>query len=328
MIYKQSRRAFGRSMAAAALLAATASTVHAASYPDRAVQFVVPFAAGGPSDVLARALAHKLSPALGQPVIVVNKPGAGTNLAAEFVARSPADGYTIFIMMVGTQAINEAMYEKLSYSTEKDFAPVSLIAASSLTLVAHPSFPAKNLPEAIALAKANPGRYNFGSSGAGTPLHLGGELLNKQAGISIQHVPYTGAAPALNDVLGGQIELAMVGTPSVLAHIKSGRLNAIGVTSAQRTSLAPDIPTIAETVPGYEVELVYAIVAPAGTPEPVIKTLNEAVHKAVRDPETSKTLTAQGFEVRTSTPAELGDYIRSEIAKWGPLVKASGVTAQ
>lgn len=311
-------------LCAAATLAPLGNAAHAA-YPDKPIRIVVPFAAGGPSDVLARALAQKLSAGVGQPVIADNKPGAGTNLAAELVARSPADGYTLFIMMVGTQAINEAMYPKLNYSTVRDFAPVTLLAASSLTLVAHPSVPAKNLRDLITLAKASPGKYNFASSGAGTPLHLGGELLNKGAGIKLTHIPYKGAAPALNDVLGGQVELAMVGTPSVLAHIKSGKLTAIGVTSAQRTSLAPEVPTIAETVPGYEVELVYAIVAPAGTPRDVVTRLNTEINKAMQDGEVKERLLGQGFEVRSSTPEELGTYIRNEITKWAPIVKESGV---
>jgi tripartite-type tricarboxylate transporter receptor subunit TctC len=295
-----------------------------AAYPDKPIRLIVPFPPGGPSDVLARVIGQKLNAALSQPVLVENKPGAGTNLAAEFVAKSAADGYTLFLMMVGTQAINEAMYPKLGYSTVRDFVPVTLVAASSLMLVAHPSVPAKNFGELVALAKANPGKLNFGSSGSGTPLHLGGELLNKRAGIKLVHVPYKGAAPALNDVLGGQIELAMVGTPSALPYIKSGRLTAIGLTSLERAAIAPDVATIAESLPGYEVELVYAIVAPAGTPRNVITRLNTEITKALQEPETRERLLGQGFEVRTSTPEQLADYIRGEITKWAPIVKESG----
>jgi tripartite-type tricarboxylate transporter receptor subunit TctC len=217
------------------------------------------------------------------------------------------------------------MYPKLSYDTVKDFAPVSLVAASSLALVAHPSVPAKTLPDLIKLAKANPGKYNYASSGSGTPLHLGGELLKKAADIQIVHVPYKGAAPALQDVLGGQVQLAMVGTPSVLNHVKAGRLTALGVTSPQRTNLAPDVPTVAETLPGYEVELVYAVVATAGTPSAVIDRLNADLANALKDPELRERLLASGFELRTSTPQQLGQYIRSEIAKWSVVVKESGV---
>ncbi len=296
-----------------------------AAYPEKFIKLVVPFAAGGPSDVLARVIGQKVGASLKQTVVVENKPGAGTNLAADMVAKSAPDGYTLFLMMVGTQAINESMYPKLSYNTVNDFAPISLVASSSLMLVAHPSLPAKSVAELVALAKASPGKYNFGSSGAGTPLHLGGELLNNRAGIKIVHVPYKGAAPALNDVLGGQIELAMVGTPSVLQYIKAGRLNAIGLTSPKRSGLTPDIATIAETLPGYEVELVYAIVAPAGTPKAIVTQLNLEIQKAMQEPDLRERLLAQGFEVRTSSPEQLGSYIKSEIAKWSVIVKESGV---
>lgn len=294
-------------------------------YPERSVRLVIPFPPGGPSDVLGRALGQKLTASLGKPVIVENKPGAGTNLAADLVAKAAPDGHTLLLMLVGTQAINETMYPKLSYDTVKDFAPVSLVAASSLALVAHPSVPAKTLPDLIKLAKANPGKYNYASSGSGTPLHLGGELLKKAADIQIVHVPYKGAAPALQDVLGGQVQLAMVGTPSVLNHVKAGRLTALGVTSPQRTNLAPDVPTVAETLPGYEVELVYAVVATAGTPSAVIDRLNADLANALKDPELRERLLASGFELRTSTPQQLGQYIRSEIAKWSVVVKESGV---
>ena len=312
-------------VAAFTTVAALAALPAHAAWPDKPVRLVVPFAAGGPSDVLARGIGQKLSASLGTPVLIDNKPGAGTNLAAEMVAKSPADGYTLFIMMVGTQAINEAMYPKLNYNTVKDFAPITLVASSSLMLVAHPSVPAKNFKDLVALAKASPGKMNFGSSGSGTPLHLGGELLNNRAGTKIVHVPYKGAAPALNDVLGGQIELAMVGTPSALPYLKSGRLTPIGLTSAKRSSLAPEVPTIAETLPGYEVELVYGVVAPAGTPKDVVARLNGDIHKALQDVELRDRLLGQGFEVRTSTPEQLGSYIQAEIAKWAPIVKESGV---
>jgi tripartite-type tricarboxylate transporter receptor subunit TctC len=303
----------------------TLSGAALAAYPEKPVKIVIPFAPGGPSDVLGRALAQKLNLALGQPVIADNKPGAGTNLAAEFVAKSAPDGYTLLLMMVGTQAINEAMYPKMAYNTVRDFAPISLTAASSLILAAHPSVPAKNLKELVALVKANPAKFNYGTAGAGTPLHLGGLLLNNLAGTDLQHIPYKGAAPAMTDVLGGQIQLILAGTPSVLTHIKSGKLNAMGVTSLKRSANAPDVPTIAETYPGFEVELVYALVAPAGTPKDIVARLNTEVTKALQDSEMREKLAGQGFEVRTSTPEQLGSYIKSEISKWAPLVKESGV---
>jgi tripartite-type tricarboxylate transporter receptor subunit TctC len=309
-------------------LAASSLQVQAQSYPNQPIRLIVPFAAGGPSDVLARAFSQKLGEDLGQPVIIDNKPGAGTNLAAEFVARSKPDGYTIFLMMVGTQAINETLYKKLSYNTVKDFAPITLVASSSLMLVANPSVPVKNVNDLIAFAKANPGKVNFGSSGTGTPLHLGGELFNVQAGTDITHIGYKGAAPALTDVLGGQIQTAMIGTPAALPHVKSGKLTAIGVTSLKRSPNAPEVPAIAETLPNFEVELVYALVAPAGTPNAIIKRLNTQMGTILNNPEIKTQLASRGFDVQTSSPEQLGAYIKAEVAKWGPIVKKSGATAE
>jgi tripartite-type tricarboxylate transporter receptor subunit TctC len=308
--------------------AAFSLQVQAQPYPNQPIRLIVPFAAGGPSDVLARAFSQKLGEDLGQPVIIDNKPGAGTNLAAEFVARSKPDGYTIFLMMVGTQAINETLYKKLSYNTVKDFAPITLVASSSLMFVANPSVPVKNASELIAFAKANPGKVNFGSSGTGTPLHLGGELFNVQAGIDITHVPYKGAAPALTDVLGGQIQTAMIGTPAALPYVKSGKLTPIGVTSLKRSPNAPEVPAIAETLPNFEVELVYALVAPAGTPNAIIKRLNTQMGTILNNPETKTQLASRGFDVQTSTPEQLGAYIKAEVTKWAPIVKKSGATAE
>ena len=299
----------------------------AQSYPNQPIRLVIPFAAGGPSDVLARGFSHKLGESLGQPIIIDNKPGAGTNLAAEFVAKSKADGYTIFLMMVGTQAINETLYKKLSYNTIKDFSPISLVASSSLMLVANPSVPVKSVADLIAYSKTNPGKINFGSSGTGTPLHLGGELFNVQAGTTLNHVPYKGAAPALTDVLGGQIQTAMVGTPAALPFVKTGKLTAIGVTSLKRSSNAPEIPAIAETLPKFEVELVYAMVAPAGTPKDIINKLNSQLVSVLNNPEIKSQLNSKGFDVTTSSPEQLGEYIKSEVSKWAPIVKKSGATA-
>jgi tripartite-type tricarboxylate transporter receptor subunit TctC len=314
--------------AIAIAFAASSLQVQAQPYPNQPIRLIVPFAAGGPSDVLARAFSQKLGEDLGQPVIIDNKPGAGTNLAAEFVARSKPDGYTIFLMMVGTQAINETLYKKLSYNTVKDFAPITLVASSSLMLVANPSVPVKNASELIAYAKANPGKVNFGSSGTGTPLHLGGELFNVQAGTDITHVPYKGAAPALTDVLGGQIQTAMIGTPAALPYVKSGKLTPIGVTSLKRSPNAPEVPAIAETLPNFEVELVYALVAPAGTPNAIIKRLNTQMGTILNNPETKTQLASRGFDVQTSTPEQLGAYIKAEVTKWAPIVKKSGATAE
>lgn len=308
-----------------ALLPAVANSQ---SYPTQPIKLIIPFAAGGPSDVLARGFTPKLGESLGQPIIIENKPGAGANLAAEYVANSKSDGYTLFLMMVGTQAINETLYKKLNYNVVKDFSPISLVASSSLMLVANPSVPVKTVPELIAYEKANPGKVSFGSSGAGTPLHLAGELFNTQAGTNILHVPYKGAAPALTDVLGGQIQTAIVGTPAALPYVKSGKLTGLGVTSLKRGSNAPEIPAIAETLPKFEVELVYAIVAPASTPKAIVDKLNSQLISVLNNPEVKTQLNSKGFDVVTSTPAQTADYIKSEVVKWGPIVKKSGASAE
>jgi len=305
-----------------------ALSAQAQNYPTQPIKLIVPFAAGGPSDVLARGFAPKLGDTLGQPIIIDNKPGAGANLAAEYVANAKPDGYTLFLMMVGTQAINETLYKKLNYNLIKDFAPVSLVASSSLLFVATPSAPFKTIPELITYAKANPNKVSFASSGSGTPLHLGGELFNTQAGTDILHVPYKGAAPALTDVLGGQIETALVGTPAALPYVRSGKLIPLGITSLKRSPNAPEIPAISEFLPKYEVELVYAIVAPANTPKAIIDKLNSQLTSVLNNPEIKRQINSKGFEVATSTPTQLGDYIKSEVAKWRPIVKKSGATAE
>ena len=311
-----------------ALGALTPLLANAQSYPTQPIKLIIPFAAGGPSDVLARGFAPKLGENLGQPIILENKPGAGANLAAEYVANSKGDGYTLFLMMVGTQAINETLYKKLNYNVIKDFAPISLVGSSSLMLVANPSFPVKTVSELITFDKANPGKVSFGSSGAGTPLHLAGELFNTQAGTNILHVPYKGAAPALTDVLGGQIQTAIVGTPAALPYVKSGKLTALGVTSLKRSSNAPEIPAITETLPKFEVELVYAIVAPASTPKAIVDKLNSQLITVLNNPEIKAQLNSRGFDVLTSTPIQTAVYIKSEVTKWAPIVKKSGVTAE
>lgn len=304
------------------------ASLQAQSFPTQPIKLIIPFAAGGPSDVLARGFAPKLGENLGQPIILENKPGAGANLAAEYVANSKPDGYTLFLMMVGTQAINETLYKKLNYNLTKDFAPVGLVASSSLLFVANPTAPFKTIPELISYAKANPNKVSFASSGAGTPLHLGGELFNTQAGTDILHVPYKGAAPALTDVLGGQIETALVGTPAALPYVRSGKLIPLGITSLKRSPNAPEIPAISEYIPKFEVELVYAIMAPAKTPKAIVDKLNAQLVSTINNPEIKSQINSKGFEVVTSTPSYLSDYIKSEVAKWGPIVKKSGATAE
>lgn len=299
-----------------------------ARFPDKPIHLIVPFPPGGPSDFLGRLIAQKLGEALHETVIVENKPGAGTNIAAQYVARSAPDGYTLFLMMVGTQAINEVMYSHLEYNTVRDFTPITLIASSSLMLVAQPSTHIKSLQELIAAAKEKPGEINYASSGLGTPLHMAGELLESRTGIKLTHIPYKGASPALNAILSDQVQLAIVGTPSALPFIESGKLIGLGVTGHERDAKAPNIPTIGESLPGYEVELVYAIVVPTKTPTDVISSLNKEIVKIVESQKVLARFSELGFNARTSTPDQAAAYVREEISRWAPIVKRSGVKVE
>lgn len=296
-------------------------------YPDRPIRFVVTTTAGGPSDVFARTIGQKLSDSLGKPVVIDNRPGAGGNIGRVSVAKSRPDGYTIVVNIATNLAINESLYSNLPYDAMKDFEPVTKIGLSAIVLVAHPSLPANSIKELIALAKAKPGALSFGSSATGSAMHIGGELLNSKAGIKLAHIPYKGASPALTDLLGGQIPLAIVGLPAALPYVKAGRLKALGVMGAARSALAPDVPTFVESgLPGLEAELVYGIFAPAGTPKPIISRLNSEIATLLRLPEIKERLLGYGFELISSTPEELGEYLKAEIARWRPIVKASGAT--
>ena len=310
---------------AGALLTAPAALAQA--FPNKAIRLICPFPPGGAVDIASRAIAQELSKNLGQPVTVDNKPGAGGNIGSDNVAKSTPDGTTWLMSYSGTHAINPALYQNMPFDTVKDLVPLGALATLPFVLVVSPSLPVNNIAEYVAYAKANPGKINFGSSGTGTPLHLGGELFNVQAGTTLNHVPYKGAAPALTDVLGGQIQTAMVGTPAALPFVKTGKLTAIGVTSLKRSSNAPEIPAIAETLPKFEVELVYAMVAPAGTPKDIINKLNSQLVSVLNNPEIKSQLNSKGFDVISSSPEQLGEYIKSEVSKWAPIVKKSGATA-
>lgn len=313
-------------LVAAGLLGGIHTAVAQGNYPSKPVRFVAPFPAGGPSDVLARAIGKGLADALGQPVVVDNRPGAGGNIGSDHVAKSQPDGHTLLLGNVGTHSINASLYRNMPYDTVKDFAPIALVASSTLIMVAHPSLEVKSIKDLVALAKRE--RLSFGSAGIGTPQHLASELFNTQAGIKMSHIPYKGAAPLLNDQLGGHVSLAIVGLPVVLPHIKSGKLVPLGVTSSARSPVAADVPTIAESgLPGYEVGTWYGVLAPAGTPKEVVTRLNGEITKYVQKVEVREQLQKQGFDVLTSTPDEFGMYIRAEMAKWAKVVKDSGATA-
>lgn len=297
----------------------------AQEFPDRPVTLVVPFAAGGSTDVVARIIGQKMSDDLGQQVIVENVAGAGGNLGADRVARAEPDGYTILMGTVATHALNPLILKTKPYDPEKDFAPVSLLVLVPNVLVVNPELPAKNVEELLALLKAAPDQYSYASSGNGTPLHLSGELFKKMAGVSMQHVPYKGSGPALNDVIGNQVPIMFDNLPSSSGHIKSGTLKALAVTTKERAPSFPDVPTIAETIPGYETYTWNALFAPAGTPKEAIDRLNASAKKALADPAVAEKMNGFSATIVASTPDELAAHVKAELAKWGPVVKDANV---
>ncbi|NTF34192.1 Bug family tripartite tricarboxylate transporter substrate binding protein [Rhizobium skierniewicense] len=300
-------------------------TAQAQTYPARAITLVVPFAAGGSTDVVARVIAQKMSEDLGQQVIVENIAGAGGNLGADRVARAEPDGYTILMGTVATHALNPLILKTKPYDPEKDFAPISLLVVVPNVLVVNPQLPVKNVAELIALLKAEPDKYAYASSGNGTPLHLSGELFKSMTGVSMQHVPYKGSGPALNDLLGNQVSIMFDNLPSSSGHIKSGTLRALGVTTAERASSFPDVPTIAETVPGYETYTWNALFGPKGTPKEAVDRLNAAAKKALADPAVAARMADFSAKIVGSTPDELKTHVATEIAKWEPVVKNANV---
>lgn len=308
------------------LAAATGTAASAQSYPDRSITMIVPFAAGGSTDVVARIVAQKMSEDLGQQVIVQNVAGAGGNLGADNVARAAPDGYTILMGTVATHALNPLILKSTPYDAEKDFAPISLLVIVPNVLVVNPELPAKNVQELIALLKADPDKYSYASSGNGTPLHLSGELFKSMAGVDMQHIPYKGAGPALNDVIGNQVPIMFDNLPSSSSHIKAGTLRALAVTTAKRASSFPDLPTIAESgISGYETYTWNALFAPANTPADVITRLNASANKALTDPAVAERMKEFSATIVGSTPEELGAHVKAELAKWKPVVDGAHI---
>lgn len=322
---------FGRraalAMAAGAVLA-TAAPGFAAGFPDRAVTLVVPFAAGGSTDVVARLVAQEMAKDLGQQVVVENVAGAGGSLGAGRVARAAPDGYTILMGTVATHALNPLILASKPYDPQTDFAPVSLLAIVPNVLVVNPALPVTTVGELLALLKAEPGKHEYASSGVGTPLHLSGELFKSMAGVDMVHVPYKGSGPALTDLLGNQVSIMFDNLPSSSGHIASGSLRALAVTTATRAPSLPDVPTVAETLPGYETYTWNALFAPAGTPEDAVARLNAAAVKALADPAVLAKLAEFSASPVGSTPAELAVHVAAEMAKWGPIVAAAGVKVE
>jgi tripartite-type tricarboxylate transporter receptor subunit TctC len=307
------------------LLAIVAGAAFAQAYPTKPIRLVVPFPAGGTTDILAREVANRLTQSWGQAVVVDNRPGAGGNIGAELVAKSPPDGYTLLMGTVGTHAINASLYAKMPYDHVKDFTPVILVAGVPNVLVINPALPINSVQELIAYAKANPGKLNFASSGSGTSIHLSGELFKVMAGVEVTHVPYKGSSPALQDLVGGQVQLMFDNLPSALALIKGGKLKALAVTSTVRAAALPDVPTMAEAgLPGFEASSWFGVLAPAGTPPDIVTRLNGEIAKWLATPEAKDKLLSQGAIAAGGPPEDFVKHIAAETAKWQKVVKASG----
>ena len=296
-----------------------------AQYPNKPIKMVVPFPAGGTTDILARAVAADLQKVFGQPVVVENKAGAGGNIGSDSVAKSPPDGYTLLMGTVGTHAINVALYPKMPYDAVKDFVPVSLVAGVPNVLVAAPGFPVSSVRDPIDLAKKSPDKTTFASSGNGTSIHLSGELFKQLAGVQMIHVAYKGSSAALPDVMSGQVNVMFDNAPSVMPQIKGGKLKAIAVTSSVRSPALPNVPTIAEAgLPGYEASSWFGVLAPAGTPKDIVDKLSLTIARAVQSAEFKERLAAQGAEGVGNTSEQFAAHIKTEIEKWAKVVKASG----
>jgi tripartite-type tricarboxylate transporter receptor subunit TctC len=310
--------------AAAALCAGLACAAHAQNFPSKPVRIVVPLAAGGPGDVLARAIGAKLAETLGQPVIVDNRPGANSNIGHEAVAKSPPDGYTL-LAAASTLTINPSLYPGLSFDAVRSFAPVSLLAVTPLVLVVHPSVPVHNVRDLTAFARARPGQVHYGSAGNGSTLHLAGAMFNTLAKVNMVHVPYKGVTGAFSDLLGGQIAVMFPGAPIALPQVQAGKLRALATTGDKRAPAAPDLPTVAEGgLPGFEVTVWYGVLAPAGTPPAVLGRLHADIVKALGQKDIRERFAALGAEPRHNTPDEFAAFVKADLGKWAAVVKSSG----
>ena len=316
---------FRVAMASLALLFVLAPIgVGAQSFPSKPVKIIVPSTPGDGSDILARAIAQKLTERWGQPVLVENRPGAGGVVGTEAAARSPADGYTVIMGNAGSHAINQALYPKLSYDVVRDFAPITLVASAPNVFVVHPAVPAKTVAEFIALAKKEPGKYSFASGGNGSSAHLNGEMLKSLAGIDMTHVPYKGSSPAITDVISGQVQLMIGNLPPILPHIKSGKVRALGVTTTTRFAATPEVPPVSETVAGYESLAWFGLFAPVGTPKELLAKWHADSVAVLALPDIRERVAQLGFDVVGNTPEAYAALIRNDIAKWQRVVKASG----
>jgi tripartite-type tricarboxylate transporter receptor subunit TctC len=307
-------------------LASVSMDAQAQSFPNRTITLVIPFTPGGSTSIIGRVIADRMSQLLGESIVVDNRPGAGGTVGTKLVAKSEPDGYTLLLGYTGTLAIGPSLYKNVGYDPRKDFAPIGMIGHAPNSLVVHPSFPAKTVAELIAYAKAHPGKINFGSAGVGTVSHIAGEYFARAAGITLVHIPYKGTAPALTDVLGGHIPMAFAPIPATHANVSGGLLRALAVTSARRSTLLPDVPTISEAgLPGFDISLYYGLVAPVGTPRLVIDKLNTALRAALASEDVKKQLAQDGTEVTPGSPEDYADFIDKDEKKWSQLLHASGV---
>ena len=322
------RREFLSMTGAGALAATLPQQVLAQSYPNKPIKFVVGFAPGGATDVIGRLMAKKIGDALGQPIIIENRAGGSSNIGAEVVARAVPDGYTFYVCAI-TSAINVSLFPKLAFDFARDFEPVALFANVPNILVVHPSVPAKTVKELIDYARAQPGKLSYASSGAGTSIHLSGELFKMLAKVDMVHIPYKGSAPAMTDMIGGQVQVMFDNMPSALPHVKAGKLRALAVTSAQRSPSAPEVPTMGEAgVAGFDVQSWFGLVAPKGTPKDIIARLNAESVKALATADIKERFMELGAVPGPMSPEAFGDYIRSEIIRWGEVVKVSGAKVE
>src|SRR6266849_3484076 len=310
----------------AAFLFCAATLAGAQPFPSKPLHLIVPFPPGGGNDTVARAIALQLGPDLGQPVVIDNRPGAGGSVGAELAAKAPADGYTLFLAGVGSHAVNPNFHRNLPYDPVKDFAPISLIASAPSVLVVNPAVPARTIAEFTAYARANPGKLNYASNGNGSAAQLAAAMYETMAGVRMVHVPYKGIAPAMTDLMSGEVQLMFGTVVALVPHIQAGKLRALAVTSRKRSALLPELPTLAESgLPDYEAGSWYGILAPAGTPREAIDRLHGAIVKALKQPDVSKRLAAEGAEVIGSTPDEFAAHIKAEIARVGNVVRAAGI---
>jgi len=320
------RRCCACALPALLLAAALPGIASAQTYPQKPIRIVVPFPPGGIADVMSRIIGARLTETWGQPVIIDNKPGSGGNIAADFVAKSAPDGYTVVMGSVGTHAVNPSLFKQMPYDSVKDFVPVVLVTEAEGLLTVNPAVaPVRTVPELIALAKANPGKLSYSSGGVGTSSHLAGELFKSMAGVDIVHVPYKGNVPSITDLIGGQVGLSFATMPTVLPHVRAGKLRGVAVIGSDRSAAAPEFPTVAETLPGFSVNNWIGLFAPAGTSPEIVNRLNAEVLKILDSPEVQKRMEAEGARYFRKTPEEFGQFVRAETLKWAKVLKDAGI---